>query len=210
MPNKTIFDAGSPALTFANMAGAAGGEDYAELVEAFRRGRLIDGPRADQLLGQAPAAPLRAAETLAEARILARVLQRIFAALAKRTAPATADIDFLNGSLGSAMAHLSLAPLIPSPETPGSGPGFGWTWQGNGSEAGSSQPGAILWPLLREAAELLVTGDPARIRQCQGAGCRRLFLDTSKAGRRRWCNMQTCGNRAKARRHAERHSPASS
>ncbi len=207
MPSKAMFDAGSPALTLANMAGLAGGDttslagagDYPGLVEAFRRMGLIDGERAGQLLEQARAAPFRASEALAEARILARVMQRIFAALAGGVAPAAADIAFLNGSLGGALAHLALAPRS------GDGPRFGWAWRGDGGD----QPGAILWPLLRDAAELLVTEDPARIRRCQGAGCERLFLDTSKAARRRWCRMQTCGNRAKARRHAERHPPGS-
>ena len=31
-----------------------------------------------------------------------------------------------------------------------------------------------------------------------------LFLDTSKAGRRRWCDMADCGNAAKSRRHYAR------
>jgi predicted RNA-binding Zn ribbon-like protein len=41
------------------------------------------------------------------------------------------------------------------------------------------------------------------IRSCADAACGWLFLDPS--GRRRWCEMAVCGNRAKARRYAERH-----
>ena len=40
-----------------------------------------------------------------------------------------------------------------------------------------------------------------RVRECAGAGCGRLFVDTSKAARRRWCSMESCGNRAKVQRH---------
>jgi predicted RNA-binding Zn ribbon-like protein len=40
-----------------------------------------------------------------------------------------------------------------------------------------------------------------RLRQCAGPNCAWLFIDTSKGGRRRWCDMATCGNDAKARRH---------
>jgi predicted RNA-binding Zn ribbon-like protein len=38
--------------------------------------------------------------------------------------------------------------------------------------------------------------------RCAGVGCGWLFLDP--AHRRRWCVMAVCGNRAKARRHADR------
>jgi predicted RNA-binding Zn ribbon-like protein len=57
---------------------------------------------------------------------------------------------------------------------------------------------AALW----SASELLVSGDREHVRTCPGHNCGWLFLDRS--GRRRWCLMATCGNRAKARRHAER------
>jgi predicted RNA-binding Zn ribbon-like protein len=39
------------------------------------------------------------------------------------------------------------------------------------------------------------------VRACPGAGCGWLFYDPR--GRRRWCVMAVCGNRAKAARHAE-------
>jgi predicted RNA-binding Zn ribbon-like protein len=39
-----------------------------------------------------------------------------------------------------------------------------------------------------------------RLRICKGSGCAWLFIDTSKAGRRRWCDMAVCGNTAKTRR----------
>jgi len=55
----------------------------------------------------------------------------------------------------------------------------------------------VLW----SAADLLLKGDPARIRQCANEKCRWVFLDVSKAGARRWCTMNSCGNRAKAHRH---------
>lgn len=39
-----------------------------------------------------------------------------------------------------------------------------------------------------------------RLRICEGSNCSWLFLDHSKAGRRRWCDMAVCGNSAKSRR----------
>ena len=43
-----------------------------------------------------------------------------------------------------------------------------------------------------------------RLRICAGENCAWLFLDRSKAGRRRWCDMAVCGNSAKSRRFQER------
>jgi predicted RNA-binding Zn ribbon-like protein len=41
---------------------------------------------------------------------------------------------------------------------------------------------------------------PNRLRMCQGPNCAWVFVDTSKSGRRCWCDMKVCGNAAKARR----------
>ena len=55
------------------------------------------------------------------------------------------------------------------------------------------------WP-SRSSREL-TGGHPDRIRVCDSDTCRWVFYDTSRTGRRRWCDMATCGNRAKAARH---------
>jgi predicted RNA-binding Zn ribbon-like protein len=53
------------------------------------------------------------------------------------------------------------------------------------------------------SAETLLTSPLAGcVSACPGAGCGWLFADPRR--RRRWCSMAVCGNRAKARRHAER------
>lgn len=52
-------------------------------------------------------------------------------------------------------------------------------------------------PLVTE----LTGGSPERIKICDNDRCRWVFYDTSRTGRRRWCDMATCGNRAKAARH---------
>jgi predicted RNA-binding Zn ribbon-like protein len=52
------------------------------------------------------------------------------------------------------------------------------------------------------ASELLTGPDVAHVRACPGDDCGWLFID--QRGRRRWCSMSACGNRAKVRRHAER------
>ena len=59
----------------------------------------------------------------------------------------------------------------------------------------------LLIPVAESAAEALVLGELARVHRCADARCTRVFLDATKNGRRRWCDMATCGNRAKAARH---------
>jgi predicted RNA-binding Zn ribbon-like protein len=85
------------------------------------------------------------------------------------------------------------------------------------SSLGSSRPEELLavnltngrgntlsLPLLRSAAAILSLAlfPPAgAIRQCEADQCGGFFLDQSRAKPRRWCSMDTCGNRAKAARH---------
>ncbi|HEY3287912.1 MAG TPA: CGNR zinc finger domain-containing protein [Gemmatimonadaceae bacterium] len=60
----------------------------------------------------------------------------------------------------------------------------------------------LVIPVVESAADTLVTGELDRVRRCAAEPpCPRVFLDTSRSGRRRWCDMRTCGNRAKAARH---------
>jgi predicted RNA-binding Zn ribbon-like protein len=63
----------------------------------------------------------------------------------------------------------------------------------------------ILWPVIQSAADLVTSPDAVRIRECGAPDCNWLFIDRSRGGRRKWCDMSTCGNRAKARRYYERH-----
>ena len=65
---------------------------------------------------------------------------------------------------------------------------------------------ALLQPIARAMADLLVNADFSQIRHCEGAQCTLWFVDVSKSHRRRWCTMSVCGNRAKAAQHRAKHS----
>ena len=54
--------------------------------------------------------------------------------------------------------------------------------------------------IARSAADLLTSEALTRVRQCSGENCSWLFVDNSRNGMRRWCDMKACGNRAKVRR----------
>ena len=97
----------------------------------------------------------------------------------------------VNHVVRRAAAHAELAT--------GTGPGAAPRWSIGG---GLERPLlAIAWA----ASELLTREDLASVGACPGDGCGWVFLDPR--GRRRWCSMQWCGNRAKVRAHAERHRP---
>ncbi|HEY7023946.1 MAG TPA: CGNR zinc finger domain-containing protein [Candidatus Limnocylindrales bacterium] len=58
--------------------------------------------------------------------------------------------------------------------------------------------------LSEAVARELTQDDKERLRVCANDECRWVFRDNSPAGRRKWCDMSSCGNRAKAARHRER------
>jgi predicted RNA-binding Zn ribbon-like protein len=74
-----------------------------------------------------------------------------------------------------------------------------WSWSGVEREAEIP-----LWMLAQAASDLLVSSDLELVKDCGDPTCRWLFLDVSKNHTRRWCDMKTCGNRMKARRHHAR------
>lgn len=64
---------------------------------------------------------------------------------------------------------------------------------------------ALVASVARDAVDLLGGPLADRIRECAAQNCALLFLDTSRAGRRRWCSMATCGARAKMAAYRARH-----
>lgn len=62
----------------------------------------------------------------------------------------------------------------------------------------------LMIPIVESAADALIFGELPRVRRCADVRCGRVFFDSTKNGRRRWCDMATCGNRAKAARHRQK------
>ena len=60
---------------------------------------------------------------------------------------------------------------------------------------------SLLAPVIWAAGDLLIEPSRIKVRRCANDECVWLFLDDSKSGTRRWCDMKACGNRAKAHRH---------
>ncbi len=134
-----------------------------------------------------------AVETARELRTALRRLADAWAA--GRPAP-RATVGLVNELLARGGSTSKLVPA-------GDGPGFA-VERGVRLEA----PEDLLVPIAEAAADLLCHADPARVRRCAHPACVLYFLDGTKNGTRRWCDMRTCGNRTNAaayyrRRRAE-------
>ena len=114
-------------------------------------------------------------------------------AVAHAEAPQPAAVAEVNRALGS-RERLELVPAA-------DGVKLGHSHVGDGVDDALAR---IAEPIVRA----LGTGHDDRIRICANDTCQWLFFDESRTGQRRWCNMKTCGNRAKARRHRERRKSA--
>jgi predicted RNA-binding Zn ribbon-like protein len=165
--------------------------DYGDVVAWARQARVLAEREARLLQGEAMRHPSAAARVLARARALREAIYRLFAALARGTAPNAADLAHLDQELNDALRHLHLVQARP---------GFALAWP-----TVTGQLGHPLWAVARSAAEVLTSDDLRRLKTCPAANCGWVFLDTTRSGTRRWCDMTVCGSRAKARRYYARH-----
>ena len=143
------------------------------------------------------AAARRSAEApavLARARALRDAIYGVMAAVAHDHPVPAADLAALNGFVAELLAD---SRLVPTDE--------GFTLGRADDPAALDR---VLWPIVRSAIDLLTSGEVGRVRQCAGDACGWVFVDASRGGRRRWCDMADCGNTAKVRRYRERHGGA--
>ena len=190
------FIGGQMCLDFANtLGGLRGGvtreylSSYNDLVAWSQQVGSITEEQATSLLHKAEVHPDEATVVLASARRLREAIYRIFATIVVDKQPAEADLAVLNAELGKAMAGGRIVPVRD---------GFVWDW--------SNDTGALdqmFGPIVRSAAELLISPERSLVRECASATCSWLFVDHTKNHRRRWCTMTGCGNVAKVRRHRQ-------
>jgi predicted RNA-binding Zn ribbon-like protein len=195
--NSLHLVGGRLCLDFTNTVGSHDAEhsderltSYQDLLIWSRRAGILDEEGQARLEQSAAAQPTTAASTFEQAFNLRETMFRIFSAVADERPAAPTDLEHFNIVLGTVMAH---ANLVQTDE------GFTWGWQTDLDALDS-----ILWPIVRSAADLLTSGELGRVRECSSDTCEWLFVDTSRNRSRRWCDMEDCGNRAKARRHYHR------
>ena len=132
------------------------------------------------------------ARVLAEAVRLREAIYRIFSAIAHKNRAPPKDLAILNEYLAKSLSRMVVK------ET-----GEGYEW----GLSCDTTPEMMLYQIAESAAVLLTSKDLSRVRECanEEEGCGSLFLDCSKSQTRRWCSMESCGNRAKSRAFYDRH-----
>ena len=139
------------------------------------------------LPAEAPAA------TLPALRALRAHTRAITEALAAGHPPAATDLEALKRALARPTGRLVL-------QGDAGGPQLAFEL--------ADERAAAAFRIALSLATFLESGDRHRLKLCANAGCGFAFLDTSTNGTRRWCYMEACGNRLKARafrrRRAER------
>jgi predicted RNA-binding Zn ribbon-like protein len=122
--------------------------------------------------------------TLSAAHGLREAIYATFSAMAAGAPPPPSATRRVLRAYGRAVARGSLA------DRP-DGPRLQWSL--------ASGPTAVLDRIAFAAGELLLARDRPPIKECPGCGW--LFVDRSRNGSRRWCDMQVCGSRDKMRRY---------
>lgn len=163
---------------------------YSDLVAWGLYEHHLTHEEAKQLLKKAEKHPAEASAALERAINSREAIYRLFYAISESSTPQKDDLALVNTMLTEALAHACIVPQ---------GNGFIWSW----TEKEHSLD-YLLWLVVRSAADLLTSEKLQDVHACAAEDCRWLFLDTSKNHSRRWCDMQTCGNQAKVRKHYSR------
>jgi predicted RNA-binding Zn ribbon-like protein len=163
---------------------------YSELVAWSRHVSVLTESEAQHLLEEAVRRPAEASAVLARTIALREAVYRLFSAISHGLSPQADDLSTFNAELSTGLAQ---SRIVLTAE------GFVWDWLGDQDALDQ-----MLWPVVHDAAELLTSEKLHRVGQCVDDRCGWLFLDLSRNRSRRWCSMEACGNRAKARRHYRR------
>jgi len=198
------FLAGNLALDFANLVHNRGSkhpgkdpendpeddlETYADLIAWCHQAGLLSHHQCRQL--EKTKSALASAD-FQRAVALRESLYEVFSRIAFGQIVRPEALRRLNRHFREAMAAASLRRA---------GKRFEMTWDDRGASLHR-----VWGEITRSAVSLLTSDRLHRVRQCAGENCTWLFLDTSRNGMRRWCDMQACGNRFKVRRFRKRNS----
>jgi predicted RNA-binding Zn ribbon-like protein len=193
-----VFDlsGGHLALDFANTVTDRPGKAlerlpvYRELVRFGRHSGVYPPTVVDRLYVKGAEQPEVAETALQEAIRLREALFAIFYAVAGGSEAPAQALARLTVAAQNVASHGRLVEV---------GKQFEWRWV-----AMDGYLDSVLWPVTRAAVDLLLSDDLKNVRVCASEDCAWLFLDKTKNHGRRWCDMKTCGNRVKARRHYEK------
>jgi predicted RNA-binding Zn ribbon-like protein len=166
-------------------------DDFDTYVAWLGAARVLDPERATAMLRRAQQQPTAATAALHEARRLRNVLRALAEHGAADGRAQEAALTEINRILGRSAGSRRVEPRADG--------GFVRSFVTVGDVFAG-----LLVPVIESAADALVQDELTRVRRCASVRCGRVFYDASRNGKRRWCEMATCGNRAKAARHRQK------
>lgn len=163
---------------------------YAVWLDWGCRTGILSELEAQRLALEAKAHPEKAERALQQAIALREAIFAIFSAVVLGQPIPEASLNLLNQVWAAKQPHLMVV---------SGSPGFAWEW------GDKRTLDWMLGPIARSAMELLTSPALARVGRCHDdRGCGWLFLDQTRNKSRRWCTMESCGNRAKVLQHYHR------
>jgi len=164
--------------------------NYSDLVVWSRHINILADKDVEMLARKAERHPSEAKKAISSAIELREAIYSIFSSMAEGTVLPKKDLATFNNYLSRAMMS---SQIIETED------GFSLE-----TRRDKNKLDWMLNPVVRSAAELLVSDEARKVKECGDKACRWLFLDSSRNQSRRWCAMKDCGNRAKARRFYKR------
>jgi predicted RNA-binding Zn ribbon-like protein len=190
------LDGGCPVFDFTNTISNRNDPDYFDyltkyddFVDWINKIKLLPKGKMDAIAAFSKSHTRKSADTLRQIIEVREVVFKLFSSLAQQQKADREIVDAFNGFFSEALSNMRVevgrkevaTSFIVSEKTILKEP---------------------LYILVKYAFDTLSTQSFDRIKECPT--CRWLFLDTTKNGKRRWCNMQVCGSNDKARRYYHR------
>lgn len=190
------LDGGCPVFDFTNTISNRNDPDYFDyltkyddFVDWINKIKLLPKGKMDAIATFSKSHTRKSADTLRQIIEVREVVFKLFSSLAQQQKADRETVDAFNGFFSEALSNMRVevgrkevaTSFIVSEKTILKEP---------------------LYILVKNAFDILSTQSFDRIKECPT--CRWLFLDTTKNGKRRWCNMQVCGSNDKARRYYQR------
>ena len=162
--------------------------DFSALISWSKQISILEDKTAQILFKKALKQPNKAEQIYEKTIELRELLYCMFSSMATTGQASNHDLSIFNKYLADSMGKSCCLSS--------SNNGFAWSFC-----SGTDSMDLFLDPIIKSAADLLVSPHIKRIKKCADDVCGWLFVDMSRNNSRRWCSMKDCGNRAKAHRH---------
>lgn len=162
---------------------------FEDAIAWCQEGGILAPQAARRVIAACRAEPALRDRILADLHRLRDIVHVIGGAIAEGATPPEAPRAALVTMLRSSLAGAVLEPGSPEPLRLGF--------------AEAEPRAAVIGPLAWAALDLFRQDPAGRLKQCPPDDCCWLFIDTTKNRSRRWCDMASCGNRAKVHRHRQ-------